>query len=140
MIDIFWIKLSTNIFSNRKILILLKEKDGDLYFRVWIQLLTIAGQCNYKGKLVIGDNIPITISELARIIGKSDRKVEKILERLIQLEMITCIDNVYAIKNWDKYQSADKLEQIREQNRVRQSKFREKKKVESNVNVTLGNA
>lgn len=38
-----WIKLSTDIFSNRKIKILLKEKDGDTYFRLWIQILTIAG-------------------------------------------------------------------------------------------------
>ena len=46
-----WIKISTDIFSNRKIKILLKEKDGDTYFRLWIQILTIAGECNRNGGL-----------------------------------------------------------------------------------------
>lgn len=54
MAEVSWLKLSTNIFSNRKISLLLNERDGDTYFRIWIQLLTIAGQCNMKGKLIIG--------------------------------------------------------------------------------------
>ena len=40
-----WIKVKTDIFSNRKIKILLKEREGDTYFRLWIQILTIAGEC-----------------------------------------------------------------------------------------------
>ena len=44
-----WIKVFTDIFANPKIKILLKERDGDTFFRVWIQLLTIAGQCTDVG-------------------------------------------------------------------------------------------
>ena len=33
----------------------------------------------------------------------------------------------YRIKNWDKYQSADKYELVKEQNRERQKRFRENK-------------
>ena len=33
-----WIKVFTDIFANSKIKILLKERDGDTFFRVWIQL------------------------------------------------------------------------------------------------------
>ena len=53
--------------------------------------------------------------------------------------MLICKDNIYKIKNWDKYQSADKYELIKEQNRERQKRFRENQKNENNVNVTLGN-
>lgn len=56
-----WIKINTDIFSNRKIKILLKEKDGDTYFRLWIQILTIAGECNRNGGLYISDNVPFKI-------------------------------------------------------------------------------
>ena len=49
-----WIKVFTDIFANPKIKILLKERDGDTFFRVWIQLLIIAAECNKNGKLVIG--------------------------------------------------------------------------------------
>ena len=51
-------------------------------------------------------------------------------------------DNFYKIKNWSKYQSADKLEEIRLQNCLRQQKYREKlksEKEESNVTITLDN-
>lgn len=58
-----WIKVNTNIFSNRKIKILLKEREGDTYFRIWIQILTIAGECNRDGGLYISDNTPFKIFE-----------------------------------------------------------------------------
>ena len=71
-----WIKVFTDIFANPKIKILLKERDGDTFFRVWIQLLTIAGQCMQEGKLMISENNPMTVHELATIIHKSDAKME----------------------------------------------------------------
>lgn len=50
--------------------------------------------------------------------------------------MIIIEDNFYKIKNWSKYQSADKLEEIRLQNRLRQQKYRENMKSEKEK-VTL---
>lgn len=137
MAEVSWIKLSTNIFSNRKIALLLNEREGDTYFRIWIQLLTIAGQCNMKGKLIIGENNPLNVQQLSKILGKSVKKVEEILNKFIELKMINYEENCYIIKNWSKYQSADKLEEIRKNNRERQRKFREKIKIENNVTETL---
>lgn len=137
MAEVSWIKLSTNIFSNRKIALLLNEREGDTYFRIWIQLLTIAGQCNMKGKLIIGENNPLNVQQLSKILGKSVKKVEEILNKFIELKMINLEENCYIIKNWSKYQSADKLEEIRKNNRERQRKFREKNKMENNVTETL---
>ena len=80
-----WIKVFTDIFANPKIKILLKERDGDTFFRVWIQLLTIAGQCMQEGKLMISENNPMTVHELATIMHKTDTKMENILNKLIHL-------------------------------------------------------
>ena len=137
MAEVSWIKLSTNIFSNRKIALLLNEREGDTYFRIWIQLLTIAGQCNMKGKLIIGENNPLNVQQLSKILGKSVKKVEEILNKFIELKMINLEENCYIIKNWSKYQSADKLEEIRKNNRERQRKFREKSKMQANVTEML---
>ena len=134
-----WIKVFTDIFANPKIKILLKERDGDTFFRVWIQLLTIAGQCMQEGKLMISENNPMTVHELATIIHKTDAKMENILNKLIHLEMLIYQENTYIIKNWYKYQSIDKYEKILEQNRARQKRFRDKKKEESNVTQTSSN-
>ena len=53
--------------------------------------------------------------------------------------MIIYEENTYIIKNWYKYQSIDKYEKVLEQNRVRQKRFRDKRKEESNVIQTLSN-
>ena len=137
MAEVSWIKLSTNIFSNRKVALLLNERDGDTYFRIWIQLLTIAGQCNLNGKLIIGENSPLNVQQLSKILGKSAKKVGEILNKFIDLRMIIFENNCYEIRNWVKYQSTDKLEEIRKNNRERQRKFREKSKMQANVTEML---
>ena len=142
MANLQWLKLSTNFFDNNKIKLLEGEKDGDTLIRVWIQLLTIAMKCNYQGRLSITEEKPMTVDEFSKIMGKSKKKITKCLEKFEELKMIIIEDNFYKIKNWSKYQSADKLEEIRLQNCLRQQKYREKKKSEkekSNVTVTQRN-
>ena len=143
MYELPWFKTETNIFSNRKIQILLKEQDGDTYFRVWIQLLTIAIECNCDGKLVIGENKPMTIENFSKIMGKSKKKIEKIIKKFQELNMIIVEEGAYKIKNWDEYQSIESSEKYKEQNRIRQQKYRERLKSEkekSNVTITENNA
>ena len=132
-----WIKVFTDIFSNPKMQLLLKERDGDTYFRVWIQLLTLAGTSELDGKIMISETTPMSVESLAAITHKSCKKIQNILDKLIHFEMIICENNIYKIKNWDKYQSADKYEIVKEQNRERQRRFRENQKNENNVDVTL---
>ena len=143
MYNLQWLKIEIKIFSNRKIQILLKEQDGDTYFRVWIQLLTIAIECNCDGKLVIGENKPMTIENFSKIMGKSKKKVEKIIKKFQELNMLIVEEGAYKIKNWDKYQSIESSEKYKEQNRIRQKKYRERLKSEkekSNVTITENNA
>ena len=142
MANLQWLKLSTDFFDNNKIKLLESERDGDTLIRVWIQLLTIAMKCNYQGRLSITEDKPMTVDEFSKIMGKSRKKITKCLEKFEELKMIIIEDNFYKIKNWSKYQSADKLEEIRLQNCLRQQKYREKMKSEkekSNVIQTLSN-
>lgn len=53
MYEIQWFKVESNIFSNRKIQIILNLPDGDTYFRVWIHLIALAVECNNNGRLEI---------------------------------------------------------------------------------------
>ena len=142
MYDIQWFKLEKNIFCNRKIQLLLSLNDGDTYFRIWIQLLSLAVECGDGGRLIIGNN-PISIKEFSKIMGKSSKKMSKILENFLELEMLTKDGEVYVIKNWNKYQSLDRQETYQINNRERQRRFSEKKKKEqekTNVSLTLDNA
>ena len=142
MYKLQWLKIDANLFANRKIQILLKEPDGDTYIRVWVQLLIIAMECNKEGNLVIGENKPMTIEYFSKIMGKSFEKMEEIIKKFLELEMIILENEVYKIKNWNKYQSIETYEKYKEQGRLRQQKYREKLKSEngkSNVTVTLCN-
>lgn len=138
MYEIQWFKIDKNIFNNRKIQLLLKQKDGDTYFRVWMQLLSLAVECGNNGRLEIGEK-PITIQHCAKIMGKTSKKMKKILDEFLELGMLIKDGETFLIKNWYKYQSIDKYEKILEQNRARQKRFRDKKKQESNVTQTSSN-
>ena len=142
MYDIQWFKLEKNIFCNRKIQLLLGLNDGDTYFRIWIQLLSLAVECGDGGRSIIGNN-PISVKEFSKIMGKSSKKMSKILEKFLELEMLKKEGEVFVIKNWNKYQSIDRHEDYLSKNSERQRKYREKLKAEgekSNVTVTLSNA
>ena len=142
MYEIQWFKVESNIFSNRKIQIVLKLPEGDTYFRVCMQLIALAVECNNKGRLEIGENNPMTIQNFSKIMGKSNKKIEKILEKFLELEMLVKEGETFLIKNWDKYQSIEKYEKYQKQGRERQRRYREKHKSEiekSNVIQTLGN-
>ena len=142
MYKLQWLKIDANLFANRKIQILLKEPDGDTYIRVWIQLLIIAMECNKEGNLVIGENKPMTIEYFSKIMGKSFEKMEEIIKKFLELEMIILENEVYKIKNWNKYQSIETYEKYKEQGRLRQQRYRERLKSEngkSNVTITLCN-
>ena len=138
MVQVQWLKVYTDIFDNEKMKKLLRNRDGDTYFRVWIQLLTLAAKSNQHGAILLGENIPMSKDDLAKVMHKTLNKFEKIIQDLHKLDMIIIEKETICIKNWDMYQSADELEKLRESNRRRQQKYREKQKA-SNVAVTLSN-
>lgn len=142
MYEIQWFKVESNIFSNRKIQIVLKLQEGDTYFRVWMQLIALAVECNNKGRLEIGENNPMTTQNFSKIMWKSNKKIEKNLNKFLELGMLKKEGETFLIKNWDKYQSIERYEKYQMQNRERQRKYREKHKSEnekSNVIEMLDN-
>ena len=138
MVQVQWLKVYTDIFDNEKMKKLLRNRDGDTYFRVWIQLLTLAAKSNQHGAILLGENIPMSKEDLAKVMHKTLNKLEKIIQDLYELDMIIIEKETICIKNWDMYQSADELEKLRESNRRRQQKYRDKQK-DSNVIVTSNN-
>lgn len=140
MAEINWIKLSTNLPDNKKIKRIRKLPDGDKVILFWVFLLVRAGESNRRGGLFLTDTLPYTEEDLA---ADFDFTIEIVKFALITLEkysMITRYDDVIFIKNWEEYQAIEGMEKVREKNRIRQARHREKQKqlLESNVtdNVT----
>lgn len=141
MADVKWIKLTTDMFDNRKIKHLRKLPAGNDIVLIWVMLLTMAGRCNSGGMIYLTENIPYTTKMLADELGFEESVVTMALKALEELSMITRDSAFLTIPGWEEYQSVDGLDRIREQTRKRVQKHRKKQKqLECNATVTDGNA
>ena len=67
---------------------------------------------------------------LADELDFEENTVKLALQSLEQLEMIVMDNGFFSIPGWEEHQNAEALEKIREQNRIRKQKQREKQKIE----------
>lgn len=145
MADVKWIKITTDMFDNRKIRHLRRLPDGNNIVLIWVMLLTMAGRCNSNGMIFLTENIPYTPKMLADELDFEENTVQLALKALEQLNMVVMDNGFFSIAGWEEYQNVDGMERIREQNRKRVAAHREKQKllscnVTSNVTVTGCNA
>lgn len=135
MSEVKWIKIVTDIFDDQKVRYIETFPNGDEIIVVWFKLLCLAGKSNNHGFVMMTERIAYTDEMLASIFNRNVKSIKMALKTFEELEMIEIIDNRIYISNWEKHQNIDGLEKIKEQNRIRQKRFREKSK--SNVTETL---
>lgn len=147
--EVKWIKLTTDMFDNRKIKHLRRLPDGNNIVLIWVMLLTMAGRCNSGGMIFLTENIPYTPKMLADELDFEENTVQLALGALEQLNMIVTNNGFFSIAGWEEYQNIEGMDKIRQQNRVRQAKFKQNQRllqgnvtdnVTDNVTVTQGNA
>ena len=145
MSEVKWVKITTNMFDNRKIKHIRRLPEGNNIVLIWVMLLSLAGRCNASGMIFLTENIPYTNKMLADELGFDESVIYIALETLEKFGMISRNEEeLLSINNWDEYQNVEGLDRIREQTRARVAKHRAAKKIEcnvtSNVTVTQGNA
>ena len=140
--EVKWVKLTTDMFDNRKIKYLRKLPDGNNIVLIWVMLLTMAGRCNAGGMIFLTENIAYTPKILADELGFEENTIVLALNALSGLGMIVNDENGLAISGWAEHQNIDGMERIKEQNRLRKQKQRENQKLlaeesrDSHVTVT----
>lgn len=146
MAEVKWIKITTDMFDNRKIRHLRRLPDGNNVVLIWVMLLTMAGRCNSGGMIFLTENIPYTAKMLADELDFEETTVQLALASLERLNMIVTDNGFFSIAGWDEYQNIEGMEKIREQTRKRVAAHRERMKslpesnVTCNVTVTESNA
>ena len=118
MASLKWVKLSIELFSDERILLLENEPQGERHLLLWFRLLLLAAKLNNGGALIL-DGVPLTPRKIASIIKKKPSYVAGGMAVLCQNRLIYEENGLYYIPNWDKHQSEDRLEKIREQDRIR---------------------
>lgn len=136
MNEVKWIKLTTDMFDNRKIKHLRRLPEGNSIVLIWVMLLTMAGRCNSGGMIFLTENIPYTPKMLADELDFEESTVQLALNALEQLEMVVTKQGCFAIAGWNEHQNIEGLEKIREQNRIRKANYDARKKAISDGNVT----
>lgn len=145
MAEVKWVKITTDMFDNRKIKHLRRLPDGNNIVLIWVMLLTMAGRCNAGGMVFLTENIAYTPKMLADELDFEENTVLLALKSLEQFGMICLDENCFRIANWEEYQNVEGMEKIREQTRKRVAAHRERQKrlagnATGNVTVTQGNA
>ena len=146
MAEVKWIKITTDMFDNRKIKHLRRLPEGNSIVLIWVMLLTMAGRCNSNGMIFLTENILYTPKMLADELDFEENTIILALNALEELNMIVRnSDQLLSVAGWEEYQNVEGMEKIKEQTRKRVAKHREKQKlldcnVTGNVTVTQCNA
>lgn len=150
--NVQWIKFKVGTFDGISFKRIKKAKiDGVVNFRdkltaVWFELLDLSGKVNNQGYLFNDEMAFSSYEDIAIAIDRTEDEVKLCIDWFKKNKMIEIIDDILFISNWTKYQNNDGLEKIKEKNRLRQQRYREKQqkslpepKNKDNVTVTLRN-
>lgn len=128
MADVKWIKITTDIFDDEKILLIEGLPSSDEIIVIWFKLLILAGKQNNNGVFLMNERIPYTDEMLATIFRRDINIVRLALKTFKQFGMLELVDNVITIPNWNKHQQLDSYEKKKQQDRVRQQERRAQQK------------
>ena len=128
MSDVKWIKITTDIFDDEKILLIESLPDAYAIIVCWFKLLCLAGKQNNSGVFMMGQ-IAYTEKMLATIFRMKEANVNMALQTFEQFGMVEIIDGVITIPNWGKHQNMDQLETKKEYMRNYMKEYREKQKL-----------
>ena len=129
MADVEWIKITTDIFDNRKIKQIEKLPEGDSLIVIWVKILCLAANVNDSGLIYFTKDIPYTDELLATEFNRDINTVRLALTTFEKFGMIELINDVICVSNWEKYQNIEGLEKVREQARIRKQRQRERQKI-----------
>lgn len=124
MADVKWIKITTDIFDDEKILLIESLPDAYSIITVWFKLLCLAGKQNNSGVFLMSNKIAYTDKMLATIFRMKETTVAMALQTFEQFGMIEIVDGVITIPNWNKHQTLDSYEKKKERDRLYQQERR----------------
>ena len=129
MADVKWIKITTDIFDDEKVLLIESLPEADSIIVIWFKLLCLAGKMNNSGVFMMNDKTPSTDKMLATIFRRKETTVQLALQTFENFGMIEIIDGVITIPNWGKHQNLDQLEKKRVSQREYMRQYRERQKL-----------
>lgn len=132
--NVQWIRLKVGMFDGNSFKKIKRAKIGGVSYRdkltaVWFELLDLAGKSNANGYLIDNNEIPYqTFEDIATMLDREEKEIELCMQFFINERMVEIVDDIYCLTNFMMYQNQDGLDKIREQKRIAQARWRERKK------------
>lgn len=141
MCDIKWIKISTDIFDDEKILLIESLPEADSILVIWFKMLTLAGKMNNDGKFAMANGLAYNEKMLATIFRQKEATISLALQTFEQFGMIDRADGVIKLANWSKHQSIvkrnDYMREYMRDYRAKQLAEPKEEAVVNNVNTDV---
>ena len=128
MADVKWIKITTDVFDDEKVLLIESLPSADSIIVIWFKLLALAGKQNNDGVFLMSNRIAYTEEMLATIFRRELSIVRLALKTFEEFGMIEVFDGVITIPNWNKHQTLDSYEKKKERDRIYQAERRAKQR------------
>lgn len=131
--NVQWIKLKVGLFDGNSFKKIKRAKIGGVSYRdkltaVWFELLDLAGKSNKDGCLIDNNEIPYhSYDEIAIMLDREEKEIELCMNFFINERMVEVVDDIYCLTNFMQYQNQEGLAKIREQKKLRQARWRERK-------------
>lgn len=102
-----WFRFYSEMLADRKIahLVRVTQQPKALVVGVWATILALANDSPIRGKLLLTENCPVGIEELADVAGLDIDEADAIVSQLIRVGMLDLIDDVYEVSGWSDYQA-----------------------------------
>ncbi len=127
MANVTWIKMKVGMFDGISFKRIKRAKitgklGRDKLTAIWFELMDFAGKRNENGRMS-------DIDDLSIMIDRDVKELKPCLDYFISEEMIEISSNgIYSIVNWSTYQNTEEMNKIKEQNRIRKQRQRDKTK------------
>lgn len=119
--DIKWVKLAVDWYKDDEIRLIRKLPDGDSIALMFVMMLAMAGE------LEKGGMIPYDAEDLSTLLDVDLNTVKLGLSVMLKRKLLESVNGLLHFTNWDKWQSFDKSEKLRQQRREATQRWREKK-------------
>lgn len=129
MAEVKWIKVTTDIFDDEKILMIEALPSSDSIIVIWFKLLCLAGKMNNDGVFMMNNRIAYTDEMLSAIFRRDIQIIRLALKVFEQYGMIEIVNDVITIPNWNKHQTLDAYEKKKERDRLYMQQRREKQRL-----------
>lgn len=128
MAEVKWIKITTDIFDDEKILLIESLPDSYAIITAWFKLLCLAGKQNNDGVFIMNDRVPYTEKMLATIFRMKETTVTLALDTFESFGMIERVNGTITIPNWGKHQTLDAYEKKKARDKRYQAERRARQK------------